>query len=153
MIEVIKVDWLVENMYAKKIIFSGLSVPAVGKWLSLICHITTVAWNLFFFLFSVFLHQCAEYQNRRGVEKEREAERRQKLLTSEPSDITPANKSQNIWSSAASVDKFENEWSMKPVQLRGIFDHKREIQVQKERNGEKGVDIITPFYTHLDANG
>ena len=42
---------------------------------------------------------------------------------------------------------------MKPVQLRGIFDHNREIQVQKEKNGEKGVDIITPFYTHLDAQG
>lgn len=23
----------------------------------------------------------------------------------------------------------------------------------KERNGEKGVDVITPFYTHLDAQG
>lgn len=42
---------------------------------------------------------------------------------------------------------------MKPVQVRGIFDHSREIQVSKERNGEKGVEIITPFYTHLDAQG
>ena len=40
---------------------------------------------------------------------------------------------------------------MKPVKIRGIFDHTQEIQVTKERNGEKGVDIITPFYTHLDV--
>jgi len=25
--------------------------------------------------------------------------------------------------------------------------------VTKDRNGEKGVDIITPFYTHLDGAG
>ena len=42
---------------------------------------------------------------------------------------------------------------MKPVAVKGIFDHTREVQVEKMRNGEKGVDVITPFYTHLDANG
>lgn len=42
---------------------------------------------------------------------------------------------------------------MKPVAIRGIFDHTREVQVEKERNGEKGVDIVTPFYTHLDGSG
>jgi cytochrome oxidase assembly protein ShyY1 len=42
---------------------------------------------------------------------------------------------------------------MKPVEIKGIFDHNREMQVEKERNGEKGVDIVTPFYTHLDSQG
>lgn len=42
---------------------------------------------------------------------------------------------------------------MKPVMLRGMFDNTREIQVEKFYRGEKGVQIITPFYTHLDANG
>ena len=42
---------------------------------------------------------------------------------------------------------------MKPVSVKGIFDHTREIMVDKERNCEKGVDIVTPFYTHLDADG
>ena len=42
---------------------------------------------------------------------------------------------------------------MKPVKVRGIFDHTKEVQIEKERNGEKGVDIVTPFYTHLDKNG
>ena len=115
-------------------------------------HMTAVSHNLCF-PFVVFVHQCAEYQNRRGTEKIREAERRQALMAQEPTDITPANKSQHVWSSAATVDKFENDWSMKPVQIKGIFDHEREIQVKKERNGEKGVDIITPFYTHVDAQG
>lgn len=40
---------------------------------------------------------------------------------------------------------------MKPVTLRGIFDHDKEIMVSKVQRGEKGVEIITPFYTHLDG--
>lgn len=42
---------------------------------------------------------------------------------------------------------------MKPVTVRGMYDHMKEIQVEKINNGEKGVEIIVPFYTHLDANG
>lgn len=39
---------------------------------------------------------------------------------------------------------------MKPVLLRGYFDHNKEIQIEKHLNGEKGVEIITPFFTHLN---
>ena len=43
---------------------------------------------------------------------------------------------------------------MKPVSIRGIFDHSKEIQVDKLNfRGEKGVDVIVPFYTHLGADG
>ena len=51
------------------------------------------------------------------------------------------------------MDDFENEFSFKKVKVRGIFDHSKEIQVEKLRNGEKGVEIITPFYTHLNEKG
>ena len=51
------------------------------------------------------------------------------------------------------MDDFENEFSFKKVKVRGIFDHSKEIQVEKLRNGEKGVEIITPFYTHLNDKG
>ena len=64
------------------------------------------------------------------------------------------NKGNFIWSSnKASVDDFENEFNFKKVKVRGIFDHTKEIQVEKFKNGEKGVDIITPFYTHLNDKG
>lgn len=101
----------------------------------------------------VFVHQCAEFQSRRGEEKRKETERRSAALAREAEDITPANKGSFVWSEAKDLDKFESDWSMKPVQVRGIFDHTRELQVEKTRNGEKGVDVITPFYTHLDASG
>jgi cytochrome oxidase assembly protein ShyY1 len=39
------------------------------------------------------------------------------------------------------------------VKVRGIFDHTKEFQVEKMRNGELGVEIITPFYTHLNEKG
>ena len=99
------------------------------------------------------MHQAAEYQGRRGEEKRREISRRNELLAKAPVDITPANKSKMIWSDAASLDQFESEWSMKPVSIKGIFDHSKEVQIEKMRGGERGVDIVTPFFTHLDANG
>ena len=69
-------------------------------------------------------------------------------------DITPPNKGHFAWSEQPDkLDKFENDWAMKPVVVKGIFDHSREMQVEKMRNGEKGVNIVTPFYTHLDSNG
>ena len=99
------------------------------------------------------MHQAAEYQNRRGEEKRHEAKRRAQLLAQDPVDITPPNKGQHIWSESDNLDRFESDWSMKPVSIRGVFDHTREVQVEKERNGEKGAEVITPFYTHLDASG
>lgn len=99
------------------------------------------------------MHQASEYQNRRGEEKQKEISRRQSLLNQAPVDITPANKASNVWSDSKDVASFADEWAMKPVAVKGIFDHSREVQVEKMRNGEKGVDIVTPFYTHLDAAG
>ena len=67
-------------------------------------------------------------------------------------DITPKNNGSFAWNKA-NDDDFENEYSFKKVKVRGIFDHSKEIQVAKMRNGEKGVEIITPFFTHLNEKG
>ena len=48
--------------------------------------------------------------------------------------------------------KFESEWSMKPVKLHGYLDFNRDVQILKWKDGEKGVDVVTPFYTHLDKD-
>ncbi len=79
-----------------------------------------------FFDITVFMHQAAEYQNRRGEEKRTEMSRRKQLLSQEPTDITPANKAAHVWSSEADINKFESDWSMKPVSIKGVFDHTRE---------------------------
>lgn len=41
---------------------------------------------------------------------------------------------------------------MKPVSVQGVFNHEKEIQVEKYYQGERGVQVITPFYTHLDKS-
>lgn len=51
------------------------------------------------------------------------------------------------------MDQFESDYSFKKVKLRGIFDHNKETQVEKIKDGEKGVEVITPFYTHLNEKG
>ena len=48
------------------------------------------------------------------------------------------------------MEKFEQDWGMKPVTIRGYMDHNKEIMVTKSKNGEAGAEVITPFYTHLD---
>ena len=37
---------------------------------------------------------------------------------------------------------------MVPVKITGYPDHHNEVKVARNRNGEKGFDVITPFYTH-----
>lgn len=69
-------------------------------------------------------------------------------------DITPSPVDRKFaWSKASNLDQFEQDWSMKIVKVRGIFDHTSEIAVEKNLNGEKGFDVITPFYTHLNEKG
>lgn len=36
--------------------------------------------------------------------------------------------------------------------LKGYLDHDKEIKVLKWQGVDKGVEVITPFYTHLDGN-
>lgn len=79
---------------------------------------------------------------------------RKQLLSQPPVDITPnLTERKFIWSKAQDLNKFEDEYSLKPVKVSGIFDHTKEYFVEKHRDGELGVDVITPFYTHLNEKG
>ena len=39
---------------------------------------------------------------------------------------------------------------MKPVRVTGYLDYNLEQHVEKYKDGEKGVEVITPFYTHVN---
>ena len=56
-------------MYAKKILYTAATAPALGKQSFPILIISV--------FYSVFMHQAAEYQNRHADDKEHEAKRRQ----------------------------------------------------------------------------
>ena len=70
-------------------------------------------------------------------------------LSKDAVDITPKNGQAFPWA-GKDVAKFEQEWSMKPVTVKGVLDFNKEFKIKKNMNGEKGVEVITPFYTHLD---
>jgi cytochrome oxidase assembly protein ShyY1 len=75
-------------------------------------------------------------------------------FSKQPVDITPSNNERRfLWSKSNNLDEFEADFTLKKVKIKGIFDHNKEIQVEKNRDGEKGVEIVTPFYTHLNEKG
>lgn len=103
----------------------------------------------------------SDYQSRRSSEKFAERERRLKLMNGEIPDVTPTNGEKLPWA-LLSDEKFDNEWNMRPVALKGYFDHFASVSVEKIINGkqmitcslgEKIYEVVTPFYTHLDDNG
>ena len=63
-------------------------------------------------------------------------------------NITPKNNTGFPWA-GKDLDKFADDFSYKPVELTGYYDHTKEYKVETMYKGEKGVQIITPFYTHL----
>jgi len=50
-----------------------------------------------------------------------------------------------------SKQEFDEKWLYKPLLIRGIFDHSKEIFVGRTRNEERGYEVITPLYTSVDA--
>ena len=46
---------------------------------------------------------------------------------------------------------FDEEWLFKPVFIKGIFDHSKETFVERTRDGDRGLEVITPLYTDVDA--
>ena len=47
-------------------------------------------------------------------------------------------------------EKFDDIWLYKPVKLRGLFDHEKEVFISRTRDGERGYEVITPLYTKVD---
>lgn len=76
------------------------------------------------------------------------------MFEAEPVDITPKNGKSFFWSSnKQTIDQVENDYQFKKVKVQGLFDHTKEVQINKSKNGEKGVQIVAPFYTHLNEKG
>lgn len=115
-------------MYAKKFVFSATTIPML-----------------------VFMHQAAGFQQRRRQDKEGEVARRTKALAADPVDITPKNGGDFPWTGQDEA-KFGNDWNCKPVELNGYLDMSKQLFINKYKNGEKGVEVVAPFYTHLDKS-
>lgn len=68
-----------------------------------------------------------------------------------PEDITPKNGGSLPWTGKDQV-KFEQDYNMKPVTLKGYLDISKQVFVEKQKDNERGVEVIAPFYTHLNKN-
>jgi cytochrome oxidase assembly protein ShyY1 len=59
----------------------------------------------------------------------------------------------NLPTKTSDIKKFDEEYAYRPYQLRGYFDHTKEILVKTQREGENGYQVITPFYCYTDKDG
>ena len=95
---------------------------------------------------------AGEWQRRRKSDKERELAIREDLLSREAEDITPSE-SGHFPFSGLSEEEIAEKYGYKRVKLTGMFDHAKEVRVEKERDGMVGYEILTPFYTHVNSKG
>jgi len=72
-------------------------------------------------------------------------------LNHAPEDITPKNGGEMPWAGKDTV-KFEQEYNMKPVTLKGYLDIDKQVFIEKQKDNERGVEVVAPFYTHLNKN-
>ena len=49
-----------------------------------------------------------------------------------------------------SKEEFDDKWLFKPVKIRGLFDHEKEVFVSWTRDGDRAYEVITPLYTSVD---
>jgi cytochrome oxidase assembly protein ShyY1 len=59
----------------------------------------------------------------------------------------------NLPASITDIKKFDEEYAYRPFELKGYFDHTKEILVKTQRDGEDGFQVITPFYCYTDSEG
>lgn len=108
--------------------------------------------KLFFSLMTmpvaVMCHNSSEWQGRRKEEKIREAKRRHDALNSEALDLTP--KDGKFAFSGMSPEEIEEKYGFRRVKIKGILDLDNTIQIEANRNGEKGYYIVNPLYTHVN---
>jgi cytochrome oxidase assembly protein ShyY1 len=59
----------------------------------------------------------------------------------------------NLPTKTTDIKKFDEEYAYRPFELKGYFDHTKEILVKTQRDGEDGFQVITPFYCYTDKDG
>ena len=47
-------------------------------------------------------------------------------------------------------EEFDDVWLYKPVKVRGLFDHEKEVFISRTRDGERAYEVLTPLYTKVD---
>jgi cytochrome oxidase assembly protein ShyY1 len=119
-------------MYRKKLTYSCFTLP-----------LAVVSFNFY------------DWQRRRMTEKLAQVDTRSDRIVEDPVDIQNFyNSNQEIkfpWIGLNSKELNE-KYAWKVIELNGQFDHSNEVLVAKNREGEEGFDVVTPFYCYRDEN-
>lgn len=49
--------------------------------------------------------------------------------------------------------EFNEQWAYRPFLISGRFDHDKEVLVERNKDGESGYQVVTPFYCYTGNNG
>lgn len=113
-------------------------------------------YSLFTMPFFLFTNHMADWQRRRYNEKVNEKNTRIERIVEDPVNIQNFYNKNEVnkfpWIGLDST-KLNEKFAWKPIELSGQFDHSREVLVAKNREGEEGYDVITPFYCYKDETG
>ena len=84
---------------------------------------------------------------------------RKSRIFQEPQQLILNSKDPVPWANLG-LREFNEQWAYKPYYIYGQFDHAREIKVarvkegnKKDNLGERGFQIITPFYCYVNELG
>jgi len=119
-------------MYRKKLTYSFFTIP-----------VAVLSFNMY------------DWHNRRMKEKIREVALRSDRIVDDPVDIQNfyhKNLHKFAWSDLNSKELNE-KFAWRPIELEGQFDHSNQVLVAKNKDGEEGFDVVTPFYCYRDENG
>lgn len=119
-------------MYRKKLTYSFFTIP-----------VAVISFGVY------------DWQRRRAIEKLHETQHRINRISENPiniQDYYTNNNNKFPWL-GKNIKELNSEYGFKPIELVGQFDHANQILVEKNKEGEEGYDIITPFYCYKDENG
>lgn len=112
-----------------------------------------ITYSLFTIPIAVTSFGVYEWQKRRYLEKNAETDLRKTRINAQPEDISKYYNQQSFPWLDLNLREFNKEYAYKPFELIGVFDHSREIRVNKLKDGDEGYQIITPFYCYTDESG
>ena len=68
-------------------------------------------------------------------------------------NITPSNGEDGYGFNYWTDEDFKKDYEYRPIKVVGVYDHSKEIFVERPRDHARGYCVVTPFYTHLNSKG
>jgi cytochrome oxidase assembly protein ShyY1 len=90
-----------------------------------------------------------EWQRWRAIDKVKQEEIRKVRMKETPTFLSL----NNLPTTNTDIKRFDEQYAYRPFELKGYFDHTKEVLVKTQREGEDGFQVITPFFCYTDSEG